>query len=109
MILGNISGGGGQGGTVQGLEESIQTIAALFCADYVLVASLESARLQVAFDVLTGLFDQVGLCTNEGKTVSMAFWPCRTPHAWPTEAYTQRVKGRGIIYRERLHQRVHYP
>ena len=41
----------------QGLGESIQTLTALFYADDVIVASPENARLQGAFNVLTGLFD----------------------------------------------------
>ena len=49
--------GGPQEGTVQGLGESIQTLAVLFYTNDGIVASLESARLQGAFDVLTGLFD----------------------------------------------------
>ena len=38
--------GGGQGGTSQGLGESIQTLAALFYTNDGIVASPESARLQ---------------------------------------------------------------
>ena len=64
--------GGYQGDTVQGLGESIQTLAALFCAGDGLIVSPESSRLQGTFEVLMGLFDQVGLLTNEGKMVSMA-------------------------------------
>ena len=68
-----------QEGTGQGLGESIQTLAAIFYANYRLVASPESARLQGAFNVLTGLFDRVGLHNNEGKIVSMACRSCHTP------------------------------
>ena len=50
-----------QGGTGQGLGESIQTVVANLYANDGLVASPESNHLQEAFDVLTGLFDQVGL------------------------------------------------
>ena len=83
--------GGGHGGTNQGLGDSIQILEALFCADDGRVASPESARLQAAFGVQAGLFDRVGLQTNEGKTVSMACRPCHTPHVWSTEAYTWQV------------------
>ena len=86
---------------------SIQALSALFYANDVLVASIESIHLQGVFDVLSGLFDRVGLRTNERKTVIMACWPCQTPHAWSTEAYTRQVTGMGLSYRERLRQRVH--
>ena len=58
---------------------------------------------------MTGLFDQVGLRTKEGKMVSMACRPCHTPHVWSTEAYTWKMMGRGLSYRERIRQRVNCP
>ena len=58
-------GGGGQEGAVQeGLGTSIQALSALFYANDGLVAFPKSARLQGAFNALTGLFDHVGLRTN---------------------------------------------
>ena len=74
-----------------------------------IVVSQERARLQGYFDALTGLFDRAGLRINKGKMVSTAFRPCYTPHAWSTEAYTQRVTRRGLSYMERLRHRVHLP
>ena len=41
--------------------------------------------------------------------MSMACHPCHTPHAWSTEAYTRRVTGWGLSYRERLCQRLYCP
>ena len=81
----------------------------LFYANDGLVASPKSSRIQAAFDVLTGLFDHVGIMKNEGKTVIMACHPCKNPHAWSTEAYIWRVMGRGLLYRERLHRMVNLP
>ena len=91
------------------LGTSIQALSALFYSDDRLVALPESARLQGAFDALTGLFDRMGLRTNEGNMASMECCPCQTPHAWSTEAYTWKVMERGLSYKERLRQRVHYP
>ena len=54
------------------LGTPIQTLLALFYTNDGIVASPERAHLQVAFDALTGLFDQVFLRTNEGKMVIMA-------------------------------------
>ena len=45
--------------------------AALFYADNGMVASSNPLWLQWEFTTLVGLFDQVGLNTNTGKTVSM--------------------------------------
>ena len=70
--------GGPQEASGKGLGTSIQTLLALFYTDDRLVASSESASIQVAFDALTSLFDRVGLRTNEGKTVSMSCLQCRT-------------------------------
>ena len=82
-----------QEGTNQGLGESIQTLEALFYAYDGIVASPESSRLQGEFDVLTGLFDRLGLRTNKGKTVSMACRLCHTSNAWSKEAYNCQVMG----------------
>ena len=45
----------------EGLGTSIQALLSLFYADDELVTSPKSACLRGAFDVLTGLFDHVGL------------------------------------------------
>ena len=78
-------------------------LATLLYADDGIVASPESAHLQGAFNVLTVLFDHVGLCINEGKTVIMACRTCHPPHVWSKEAYTWLVTRQGLSYRERLH------
>ena len=57
---------GPQNGIAQGLGASIQTLVTLFYADGGLVVSPESALIQGACIVLMGLFDQVGLQTNNG-------------------------------------------
>ena len=78
----------------------------LFYANDGLVASPKSSRIQAAFDVLTGLFDHVGIMKNEGKTVIMACYPCQTPHVWSTDAHTRKLRGGGLFYRGRLWKRV---
>ena len=50
--------------------------AAFFYADDGMVASSDPRWLQRAFSTLVGLFDQVGLNTITGKTVSMTCRPC---------------------------------
>ena len=73
-----------EGAGKESLGISIQALLALFYANDVSVASPKSARLQGAFDALTGLFDLVDLRTNKGKTVSMTCRPCHTPHTCST-------------------------
>ena len=68
-----------EGAKQEGLGTSIQALLELFYANDGLVVSPESARLQRASDALTGLFDEVGLRTNRGKTASMACRPCLPP------------------------------
>ena len=97
-----------EGARQEVLGTSIQALSALFYANDRLVALPERSRLRGAFGALTGLFDQVGFQTNKGKIVIISFRPYHTPHAWSTEAYTWRVTGRGISYRNRLQQRVHF-
>ena len=47
-----------------------------------MVASTDSGWLQLAFDTLTGLFDQVVLEKNVCKIVGMVCKPCRTAGVW---------------------------
>ena len=46
-----------------------------FYANNVLVASTQPERLQRAFDILTGLFNRVGLRKNTANTVDMVCQP----------------------------------
>ena len=46
-------------------------------ADKRMVASTNLGWIQTAFDILTGLFDRVGLKTNVRKIVGMACHPCQ--------------------------------
>ena len=97
-----------EGAGQEGLITSIQELSALFYANDGLIASTESACLQGAFNALTGIFDRVGIWTNEEKIVSMDCWPCHTPHVWSMDAYTRRVIGIGLLYRDWMRQRVHF-
>ena len=64
----------------QWTEEGHQRLtvnAEFFYADDGVVASTDPGWLQLAFDLLTGIFDWVGLWTNVCKTVGMMCRPCR--------------------------------
>ena len=49
------------------------------------------ARLQMVFNVLMELFNRFGLCTNVGKTLSMACQPCRAIGVHSVEVYGIRM------------------
>ena len=56
----------------EGLGLPIQDLEAYFYDNDGLVTSTHPERLQRVFDVLTGLFGQVGIIMNTRKMVSMA-------------------------------------
>ena len=65
----------------------IQDLAVNFYGNDVLVTLTHTERIQSAFDVLTGLFDQVSLWENTWKTVSMACQTCHATGQMSLEAY----------------------
>ena len=69
----------------------IRVIAAVFYADDGLIATRDPAVLQDAFDLLTDLFDRVGLATNETKTEVMVFLPDRIRTCLSEDAYLSRM------------------
>ena len=58
------------------------------CTDDGMVASTDPRWLQWAFTILVGLFDRVGLKTNQRKTVSMACRPCSATGNCSVISYT---------------------
>ena len=71
----------------EGFGRAVQWLEAFFYADDGILASPRSARLQATLDVLTGLFDRVGLQTNVKKTVGIVFQPCRMAGVHSEAAY----------------------
>ena len=59
----------------EGLRRAVQWLVAFFCTNDGLLTSLWTAHLQVVINVLTGMFDMVGIKTNVKKTVDMV---CQT-------------------------------
>ena len=58
-----------------------------------MVASTDLGWLQLAYDMLTGLFEQVGLWTNVRKTVGMVFRNKQAAGLRADKAYTRRMIG----------------
>ena len=61
------------------------------------------------FNVLTDLFDWVGICTNMRRTVRITYQPWYIPGGFSELAYTQKVTGIGPSYQEILRRRVECP
>ena len=80
--------------------------AALFYADDGMIASTDPRWLQWDFTILVGLFDRVGLKTNQRKTVSMACWPCSAAGNRLEQSYMHTMTGKGLSPRERKREQV---
>ena len=65
----------------------IRRLLACFYADDGLVLSRDPGMLQQAFDILTGLFDCVGLRTNTKKTEVMIMLPGKIRTCLSVDAY----------------------
>ena len=87
----------------------VRELSEYFYADYGPVASTQLERLQRVFEVLTGLFDQVGIRTNTRKTVIMAYHPCHAPSMMSSEACEHQTAGTGPTFREQQWMRVDFP
>ena len=66
---------------------------ALFCADDSMIASSDPGCLKAACSTLLGMFDQMGLKTNVGKTVGMVFRPCQVAGTQSKAAYKLQMMG----------------
>ena len=80
--------------------------AALFYADKGMVDSTDLGWLQSAFDLLTGLFDRVGILTNIQKTTGMVCNPCRKSGVRADGAYAWRMAGEGHSFKDIQRERV---
>ena len=85
------------------------SLVVIFYADDGVVASKDPIWLQLELDMLTGLFDWVGLQTNIRKTVGMVYRPCWVARVLADEAYTRRMKGEGKSFKEQHRERVLCP
>ena len=65
----------------------MRQLFACFYKDDGLLATRDPEHLQLAFDLLTDLFDRVGLKTNTTKTEAMTFLPGRIRQGLSDEAY----------------------
>ena len=82
----------------EGLGRSVQNMATLFYVDSGILTSSHLTRLEEVLDILTVLFDRVGLQTNMEKMVGMVWQLYRTAGSQYEEAHTWRVTGKGLKY-----------
>ena len=71
-----------------------------------MVASLDPAWIQGAFNALLGLFDRVILQKNVRKTVGMVCHPFQAAGNKTQTAYRRRLTGEKSSYRGRQRDRV---
>ena len=71
--------------------EDVRRRLACFYADDGLVVARDPDELQMVFDVLTGLFDRVGLRTNTDKTEAMVFLPGKLRTPLSSESYESKM------------------
>ena len=93
---------------IDGLNLSIQDLVAYFYSDNGLIASTQPERTHQALNILTGLFDKVGLRTNTEKMMSMACQTCHTPVIMSVEAYERLTTGIGPTFWELQRMQVQY-
>ena len=86
----------------------IQDLVDSFYADVGIIALTQPERLHRAFDVLTGLFDQVGLRTSTQNIVSISCQPCHTPGKMLVETNERRMTVTGTKFWERQWRRVKF-
>ena len=71
--------------------DNVRQLFACFYTDDGLLAARDPEQLQLAFDLLTILFDRVGLKTNSTKTKPMTFLPGKIQQGLSDEAYLARM------------------
>jgi hypothetical protein len=76
------------------LEELMATFFASFYVDDAFLASRDAEFLQRALDIISGLFEWVGLQTNTKKTQTMICTPGRIRTQLPFESYRRMQHGR---------------
>lgn len=94
---------------ITGLGANLLDRTALFYADDGMLGSTDPEWLQGAFDTLSGLFERVGLRTNEDKTKAMVCTPGSIRSQVSQQAYKRRWDGHGPSYRQRKRHRTSCP
>ncbi len=77
----------GEEAACNGLKECVVKILVAFYVDDGLIASHDPVWLQESFDVLIGLFEQIGLFMNAPKTKAMVCIPGRIQEGYTEEEY----------------------
>ena len=73
------------------MHQLLTVKSAFFNADDGVVASTDPGWIQSAFDLMTGVFDRLGLRTNIHKAVGMVCLPCQASGVRSFEAYNRRM------------------
>ena len=87
-------------------EETYRGSEALFYVDDGLIENNNNIKVQHDLDILIGLFEKMGLKTNEKKTKYMIFRGPAPSKRLSKEAYERHCTGNGLSYLERRKKRV---
>jgi hypothetical protein len=79
----------GKEAACNGLGDHVAEILVAFYVDNGLIASWDPVWLQESFNVLIGLFKQIGLFTNAAKTKAMVCIPGRIREGYTEEEYAK--------------------
>ena len=75
--------------------------AEFFYADDGLVDSIDLGWIHSMFDMLTGIFNWVGMRTNVRNTMGMVCNPCQAAGVWAEKAFTRLMTREGQGFKER--------
>ncbi len=87
-----------------GLGDHVAEILVAFYVDDGLIASQDPVWLQESFDVLIGLFEQVGLFTNAAKMKAMVCIPGRIREGYTEEEYAEYKSQTGTASDRKRHR-----
>ena len=90
-------------------EEGLKVQEEILYADGGMVAFTNLGWLQTEFEMLTGLFDRVGLKKNVRKTMGVVCHPFRADGGRQDEAYNRRMIGSGRSYKDIQQEQISCP
>ena len=88
---------------------TVDSKGGIFYGNDGVVASTDPVWLQSAFNLLSGMFDRVGLWMNVENTAGMVCRTCWAEEVQADEAYTWQMAGEGCIFKEQQRERVLCP
>ena len=86
----------GEEAAPEDFQQAAQRFTAFLYTGDGIIASPRPYRFQVILDVLTVIFDRIGLNTNANKMVGMVYQPCHMSGKHLEAAYEIHIMGVGV-------------